>query len=265
MAMGVISGYELVEILGEGPRATVYKARDPKSGGWVAVKIFHSLEFENPRKLVQLNHPHLATICDAGRAGSQSFAVTEDLPGGTLKDHIRSLQSVGDVFPADQILTYAGQIGSALKYAHEKGVSHGDVKAENIMFSEDGTIKLMDFSPETNANAQAVEDSDIEGFGKLLYQMATGQSLFSVVAVPPIEGFRNDLPAAFVHLVEGLLDRRRQDRHEVLCRALDNLKSASPPPAETLFRTTMAAVAPASAAPPAFHEGRLLAGRFRIV
>src|SRR5262245_25448274 len=114
MAMQVVSGYKLLEVLGEGPRATVYKALDIKSRSLVALKLFHSPEIENAGDLPRLQHPHVATILDVGRSNLQVFAVSEFLPGGTLKDQIRSMHSVGDVLPADQVLAYAEEIAEAL-------------------------------------------------------------------------------------------------------------------------------------------------------
>src|SRR5262245_47869697 len=77
MASIAISGYKLLEILGEGPRATVYKARDSKSQSWVAVKLFHAIDLQDAEKLLRLKHPHIATTFDVGSTGSQSFAITE--------------------------------------------------------------------------------------------------------------------------------------------------------------------------------------------
>src|SRR6266850_7418688 len=178
MGIQTFSGYELLEVLGEGPRGTVYKALDPKSKRWVAVKLFHSLEIEIAGKLPGLKHPHVADICDGGRAESQPFTVTEYLSGGTLKDHIRSLQSVGDAFPSDQILAYAEQIADALIYAHEQGICHGSLKAENVMFNEAGMLKLTDFGPRTDTNAEKENQSDLDSLGNLLYELATGQRPF---------------------------------------------------------------------------------------
>src|SRR5689334_19054197 len=118
MAMQAISGYRVVEVLGEGPWATVYKARDPKSQSWVAVKLFHAGQIENAGKLLPLKHPHIASVFDIGQTDSQAFVVMEYLSGSTLKEHIRSMQSVGDTFPVDQILVYAEQIAGALMHAH---------------------------------------------------------------------------------------------------------------------------------------------------
>src|SRR5262245_24860625 len=108
--MQAISGYEIDEVLGEGPRGIVYKARDPKTGTRVALKLFHTLEIADAGSLLQLRHPNIATVFEVGRTDSQTFVVIEYLSGRALKDHIRSMQSVGDVFPPEQILDYAQKI-----------------------------------------------------------------------------------------------------------------------------------------------------------
>ncbi|HYR89444.1 MAG TPA: protein kinase [Terriglobia bacterium] len=265
MGTQTFSGYELLEVLGEGPRGTVYKAHDPKSGRWVAVKLFHSLEFENAEKLHGLKHPHVADVCDGGRAESQSFIVTEYLSGGTLKDHIRSLQSVGDAFPADQILAYAEQIAGALMYAHGQGICHGDLKAENVLFSEAGILKLTDFSPRSDPSFEREQRSDLDGLGNLLYELATGQAPFPGVAITPIEMFRNDLPALFAQVVSRLLDRERHDHYEDSRSVVADLKSISRQQMETRVRLPVPAGVSGTPPPPALSAGRLLAGRFRIV
>src|SRR5215470_14595036 len=233
MASQAFSGYTLLEVLGEGPRATVYKARDPRSGSWVAFKLFHAVECQNDGRLLRLVHPHIATVSEVGRSGAQAFCVAEYLSGGALKDHIRSMQSVGDSLPADQILTYAGQIADALKYAHDEGVSHGTLKTENVMFSEDGTLKLTDFGNPCPASA------DLEAFGKLLYETATGRLPFPGLPVQPIEAFRTDLPAAFTQLVHRVLDREREDSYKDFRSVLVDLQGVSAAEALTHVRTVV--------------------------
>src|SRR5438067_10812394 len=233
MATQAVSGYKLLEVLGEGPRATVYKARDPNSRTLVAVKVFHNLETSPAVELRRLQHPNVAAVLDVGRSDSQGFAVSEYLPGGTLKEHLRSMRSVGDVFPPDQILAYAEQIASALMYAHTQGIAHGSVKPENVMFSEDGTLKLTDFSGGDNPS------SDIEAFGKLLYELTTGQLPFPGAASPAGAVFRKDLPQAFCQFVMRLLDRERSDHYIDLRSALADLKSLSSAQSITPLPSTM--------------------------
>jgi serine/threonine protein kinase/tetratricopeptide (TPR) repeat protein/TolB-like protein len=261
--MQSVSGYKLVELVGEGPRATVYKGQDPNSGRFVAVKLFHSTAIENSQKLLRLRHPHLAAVSDVGRAGSQSFTVTEYLSGGTLKDHIRSMYSVGDVFPPELILDYAKQIAGALLYTHAQGLSHNNVKAENVMFSEDGSLKLTDISIETQADSEPVPD--LEAFGRLLYEIATGQLPLSAIAPPSIEVFRQDLPPSFIKLVARLLNHEQTDSYKDFRSVLADLDSASVLET-TRFVATMASPdtfqSPGSST---LQPGRLLAGRFKIV
>src|SRR5438034_10756168 len=117
MAIQVISGYELVEVLGQGPRATVYKAWDPRSRSWVAVKLFDVPKIENAGKLLLLKHPHIATVFAVGQPSSQPFLVTEYLSGAALKEHIRSMHSLGDAVLPEQILAYAEQTPHARIHA----------------------------------------------------------------------------------------------------------------------------------------------------
>jgi serine/threonine protein kinase/TolB-like protein len=261
MAATAISGYELVELLAEGPRATVYKARDRRSGNCVALKLFHTETCQSAERLRALEHPYLARFCDMGRAESQSYIVWEYLPGGTLKDHIRSLKSVGDRLPADQILVFAVQIAEALTFAHGRGFAHDNVKSANVMFSENGTLKLTDFAG-TAAASEAEKARDLEAFGRLLYEMAAGEAPLPAVSAA-IELSRSDLPAAFQTIVTRILEREREDRYTDLESVLRDLKSASL--RSIHLRTTIAAGAASHPAPPALAADRILAGRFRIV
>src|SRR5438132_1426280 len=259
MAMQAISGYRLVEVLGEGPRATVYKARDPGSRAWVAVKLFHASQIENAGNLLLLKHPHIATVFEVGQTNSQTFVVTEYLSGGTLKEHIRSMQSVGDAFPPDQILAYAEEIAHALMHAHDEGISHGNLKTENVMFDDDGTLKLTDFSA-TDGIAP-----DLEAFGKILYEMAAGRLPLAFATARPIEVLRNDLPAPFIQVLNRLIDHERQDRYTNVRSVVADLKTVAPSQTLTRVDAGPTAAAPGIPASPRFSEGSVLAGRFRIV
>src|SRR5688572_19799925 len=112
MSRTAIPGYEILEPIGEGPQGIVYKARDTRTGRWCAVKIFHAVQTGDFGKLLTLRHGHVATLFETGHIDARPFTVIEYLPGGTLKNHIQSLQSVGGTFTLDQILAYAEQIGS---------------------------------------------------------------------------------------------------------------------------------------------------------
>jgi eukaryotic-like serine/threonine-protein kinase len=268
MAAQVISGYELVETIGEGPRATVYKAWDPRAKCWVALKLFHITEIENANKLLLLKHPHIAMVFDVGQTDSQAFVVAEYLSGGSLKEHIRSMHSVGDVFPPEQIVMYAEQMALALLHAQQAGVVHDRLKTANVMFNEAGALKLTDFGAQSGASLQ------LQGFGKLLYEIATGEPPLVVAANPPIEAFRNDLPPEFTQLVSRLIDVERQDHCADLQDVITNLKPifdfVSPTRISTMQKSTVLRTGPPRAATrvrnsTGLYEGRVLAGRFKIV
>src|SRR5262245_1434664 len=257
MSNVAIPGYRIERLSGEGGRGIVYEAHDTRSDRRVALKILHAGQEQNSEKLVTLKHPHIAAVLDVGRFGAQVFVATEYLSGGTLKEHIQSLQSVGDTFPPDQILSYADQIADALVYAHSQRISHGHLRSEDVMFSEDGTLKLTDFNPETGIDFQEATQTDLLAYGALLSELATGKRPLPGTPVPQAI-VRSDLPVTFTRLVARILDRDRQDRYEDLSQVIDDLR----PAASDL-------VTHAAVSRPRVHSnfaaGRVLAERFRIV
>jgi eukaryotic-like serine/threonine-protein kinase len=259
VAMHVMSGYELVEVLGQGPNATVYKAREIGSQTWVALKVFDNAELAGSEKLLLLKHPNIACIHNVAPAAEPPFLVSEYLAGGDLKQHIRSMNAVGDSLPFDQIRGYAVQIAAALRHAHESGLTHGDLKAENVMFSEDGSLKLTDF------RGLADRQADLHSFAGLLYEMTTGRMPPQVRAVATADTLRRDIPAPFSALIERLLDDERFDPSMDFLRVLDELSAPAPTVTRILAHTAAEAPPAPAAAPPALNEGRLLAGRFRII
>jgi serine/threonine protein kinase/tetratricopeptide (TPR) repeat protein len=256
MASQVISGYQLLEVLGEGPRGIVYKARDPRSGGYVAIKIFHSAE-PQPH---DLKHPNVAAILGSGREGTRPYTVTEYLGGGSLKDRLRSLQAAGHVFSLDQIVAVAVQVGEGLTYAHRQGLAHGNLKAQNVIYAESGEAKLTDFASKDHVDFDAGVQSDLAAFGVLVYEMAAGKSPLSSGIVESIELVRPDLPKGFAQIISRMLDRGRHDRYVHISTAIRGLVSFS-----SSITATRVAAAPSTSGIPGLSSGRVLAGRFRIV
>ena len=145
--------YEIVEFVGAGGMGEVYKARDPRLGRYVAVKVLvaaaqgHAAlaRFDREaRSASALNHPNIVTIYDIGGASSGlesvAYIAMELVEGCTL----RNLLS-GGALPTDQLLDIAVQIADALAAAHSKGIVHRDLKPENIMIGGDGRVKILDF------------------------------------------------------------------------------------------------------------------------
>ena len=142
--------YEIVSLIGVGGMGAVYRARDPRLGRDVAVKILPS-EFsssadrlrrfeQEARAASALNHPNILTIFDVGEEGGTPFVVSELLEGETLRQKI-----AGTPLPSRKALDYALQIARGLAAAHDMGIVHRDLKPENLFVTRDGRLKILDF------------------------------------------------------------------------------------------------------------------------
>ncbi len=206
----VLSGrYELIEIVGTGGMAIVYRALDQKTGREVAVKLLRP-EFERDEEFVrrfsheakaaaQVAHENIVNMLDVGFDGVP-YIVMEFVRGQTLKDLIRSMGSI----PQRQAVAMALRILAALDHAHRNNIVHRDIKPQNILVDENGMIKVADFgiarlttsatmtatgdgsffgsvhyiSPEQARGEKADEKSDLYSVGVVLYEMLTGQVPF---------------------------------------------------------------------------------------
>lgn len=197
--------YEITEQIGSGGMADVYKAVDLIENRTVAVKILKDefsqnaeflRRFRNESKAIAvLSHPNIVKIYDVGLTDEIKFIVMEYIDGITLKDFIEQQ----GVLRWKDALHFITQILRALQHAHDKGIVHRDIKPQNIMLFEDGTIKVMDFgiarfsridgktlsdktvgsvhyiSPEQARGDMTDERSDIYSVGVMLYEMLTGR------------------------------------------------------------------------------------------
>jgi Tol biopolymer transport system component len=153
--MGVSAGarlghYEIVGPLGAGAMGEVYRARDPRLGRDVAIKILppafaadpdrlHRFEQE-ARSVATLNHPNIVAIYDVGSADGRPFLVTELLQGETLRDRIQAAP-----LSLRAALELGAQIAEGLAAAHDKGIVHRDLKPDNVFVSGARRIKILDF------------------------------------------------------------------------------------------------------------------------
>src|SRR5215471_3591081 len=132
--------YEILTPLGFGGMGEVYRARDPRMGREVAIKVSaerFSDRFEGEvRAVAALNHANICQVYDVG----PSYLVMELVDGPTLADRIQQ-----GAIPLDEALPVARQIADALEAAHEKGIIHRDLKPANIKLKPDGTVKVLDF------------------------------------------------------------------------------------------------------------------------
>ena len=142
--------YEIVSPLGAGGMGEVYRAKDPRLGRDVAIKVLPASFSTDPDRLRRfeqearaaglLNHPNITSVFDIGAHDGAPYVVTELLEGETL----RSRLSTGSL-STRKALDYAIQIARGLAAAHEKGIVHRDLKPENLFVTKDGRVKILDF------------------------------------------------------------------------------------------------------------------------
>ncbi len=145
-----VGAYEIVARIGAGAMGEVYRARDPRLGRDVAVKVLPAKVSDVPdrvRRFEQearaagaLNHPNVAAVYDIGTHEASPYIVSELLTGETLRERME-----GASLPPRKALDYAVQIARGLAAAHDKGVVHRDIKPENLFVTRDGQVKILDF------------------------------------------------------------------------------------------------------------------------
>jgi len=267
-----VSHYEILGKMGEGGMGVVYKARDLRLGRIVALKFLPAslaeseplaARFEDEARAISaLNHSNIATIFELDTAGSERFIALEFLPGGTLNSLLKQKKALGEMVPYEKILEYAWQIAEGLAHAHSHGIIHRDIKADNVMLTAEGTLKITDFglaklrdstsktatgnvvgtascmSPEQAYGMDVDCRSDIFSYGVLLYQLATLEMPFHgahplavmqevyTKPAPPISDTRPGLPPEFQQIVDKAMAKDRDQRYQTMDDLLADLKIA---------------------------------------
>ena len=143
--------YTIVNVIGQGGMSTVYGAYDRVSGRSVDIKILNKQLEQNPEQiklfvnestaLSLLSHPNIVMVYNTAITSSIKYFVMEYVEGITLKSHIEHRGALSE----REILYYASQILSALDYIHSKSIIHCDIKPQNIILLQNGSIKVADF------------------------------------------------------------------------------------------------------------------------
>ena len=152
----VLNGrYKLLERVGSGGMAAVYKSEDLVLGRIVAIKLLHlsltdDAEFlkrfqKEAHAAANLSHPNIVTVHDIGQDGDRYYIVMEFVEGATLKQIIRRQAAEERLLPIDRSLDLMMQMCSGIGYAHRSGLVHCDVKPHNILVSQDDHVKVADF------------------------------------------------------------------------------------------------------------------------
>lgn len=222
--------YEIVEKIGGGGMALVYKAKCKLLNRYVAVKVLRT-EFINDEEFINkfrresqaaasLSHPNIVNIYDVGVEDDIYYIVMEYVKGKTLKELIREKGKLS----YEEVIDIAIQIARALSHAHKNHIVHRDIKPHNILVSDDGRVKVADFgiakaattstvtntsnvigsvhyfSPEQARGGYTNEKSDIYSLGIVMYEMVTGRV--------PFEG-DSPISVAIKHIQEDIVTPRQ--------------------------------------------------------
>ena len=201
--------YEILEVLGTGGMAVVYKARCHRLNRLVAIKIlreeytrdeeFRRRFHEESQTVATLSHPNIVSVYDVSTTDDADYIVMELIDGITLKQYMEKK----GVLNWKETLHFAIQIGKALDHAHSRGIIHRDIKPHNVMVLKNGSVKVTDFgiarvmsksntltkealgsvhyiSPEQAKGGRVDNRSDLYSLGVVMYEMMTGR--------PPYDG-----------------------------------------------------------------------------
>ena len=199
--------YQLVEEIGRGGMASVFRGHDPRLKRFVAIKVLPSFQADDPtfverfrqeaQAVASLNHPNIVQVHDFGEDKGFSYIVMELVTGGTLQDRM------GRKMPLTEVMGLIVPLAAALDYAHQRGVIHRDIKPSNVLLDEDGRPILSDFglvrilaasaaltradtvmgtpeymAPEQALGQRADQRADLYALGIIIYQMLLGQTPF---------------------------------------------------------------------------------------
>jgi serine/threonine protein kinase/pimeloyl-ACP methyl ester carboxylesterase/Tfp pilus assembly protein PilF len=267
-----ISHYKIIEQIGEGGMGVVYKAQDTKLNRSVALKFL-------PPELMQdvgakerflreahaaaaLDHPNICTTYEIDEIDGQTFIAMAYIDGQDLSDKIES-----GPLDAGEAVIIAIQAAEGLQDAHRRGIVHRDIKSANIMLSESGRVRVMDFglaklsgktrltktatimgtvnymSPE-QARGDAVDHrSDIWSLGVVLYEMLSGgmppfdaesdvASLHKIIyeEPEPLANHRKDVPPALLRILKKMMHKDPTDRYQDMGTLIEDLRSSRSTP-----------------------------------
>ena len=263
-----ISHYKITEKLGEGGMGVVYKAEDTKLKRPVALKFLapHLLRDEEGRKrflreaqaAAALDHPNICTVHEIDEFEGRTFIVMAFLEGQPLSERIGE-----GPLKLTEALSIAIQMAEGLEAAHEKGITHRDIKPDNVMLMSGsrGLVKLMDFglaqlagsskftregttlgtvnymSPEQGEGADTDPRTDIWSLGVVLYEMVTGQKpfrgefdqaiIFSIMNEPPeaLTAVRTGVPKELERIVNKCLAKNAAERYQGVTELLVDLQA----------------------------------------
>ena len=251
----LISHYRILEEIGRGGMGVVYKAEDTKLKRVVALKFLSAIALGGEEKnrflreaqaAAALNHPNICTVHAIDEVDGQMFIAMEFIEGQSLREKIEA-----GPLKIEEAIKFAMQIADGLQAAHEKGITHRDIKSANVMITEKGQAKIMDFglaklarsgtmltkegmtlgtaaymSPEQARGEMVDHRSDIWSLGVVLYEMISGRlpfrgeyeaaMMYSILneEPEPLTSLRSNVPMDLEHVVAKALAKNPAERYQ---------------------------------------------------
>ena len=257
----IANRYEILSLIGQGGMADVYKARDTILNRVVAIMVLRAKLSDDAMALVRfqreasaasrLSHPNVVDIYDVGEYEGMHYIVMEFIRGRTLKELIAQRGAL-DV---DEAIGVMKQLVSAINHAHEHKIIHRDIKPQNVLVKDDGTIKITDFgiagangsvqltynntvmgsahylAPETTQGKEPNEQVDINSLGIVFYELLTGHVPFTGKTpteiaikhlrkpIPYVRDFNPNIPQSVENIVLKATAKNLEDRY-VSCKEM---------------------------------------------
>lgn len=268
----VVSHYKILEKLGEGGAGDVYRAEDTKLKRPVALKflrpgvlnddVHRKWFFNEAQAAAALDHPNICSIYEIDEVDGLTFIAMAYVPGESLDSKVKS-----GGLEVEQTMDIARQVARGLEAAHKRGVVHRDIKCSNIIVSDEGVTKILDFglatfpggagtsvvpsssgtvaymSPEQARGDNIDLRTDIWSLGVCMYEMLAGRLpfeggyhqavMYSILnqEPEPLSASRPDLPASIFDIVEKAMTRNRDERYQSISEMLDDLNGPLQMPA----------------------------------
>ncbi len=264
--MFISDRYEIIDKVGTGGMADVYKARCHRLNRFVAIKVLKA-EYSDDKNFVEkfraeaqsaagLSHTNIVNVYDVGEDNGLYYIVMELVEGITLKTFIERKGKLA----VKEALAIAIQIAQGMEAAHENHIIHRDIKPQNMIISKDGKVKVTDFgiakaassntitsnamgsvhyiSPEQARGGYSDERSDIYSLGITMYEMLSGRVPYSgdnTVSVAllhiqgeaePLQNIEPKIPASVVHIIEKCMQKKPEFRYQSASELIRDLRRA---------------------------------------
>jgi len=263
-----VGPYRILDKLGSGGMGEVWLAEDTRLDRMVALKFlphFAAQDENEKARFVQeakaaakLSHAHIAQVYEIGEEDGRLYIVMEYVAGGSLRDRLD--EAGGKPLPLEKVMHWVEQTAEGLAEANRQGITHRDIKPDNLMLTDTGQVKITDFglarletatrltasgttlgtvnymSPELIQGRDVDHRSDLFSLGATVYELLSGQQVFSGqdanaiyyailnAPVPPLARYRKDLPEGLDGIIDKLLERDPGRRYQAAAEVATDIR-----------------------------------------